>query len=210
MIRLAISVEGETEEEFVKSVLVPQLGLGGMECEPVLLKGNVTVPRLGGEMARLLDDHDFVTSLVDFYGFQNKQSHETPSTLETRIAAAIRTNVRQNYEPGRAFPYVQQYEFEALLFSDVNAFASLPRVSGRTIDGLKVIRDQFPTPEDINDSPDTAPSKRIQRVIPRYEKINHGNQVAEAIGLGRIRAECPRFNSWLAHLESLGSSSGFA
>ena len=179
MTRLAISVEGETEEEFVKSVLVHPLRLVDIECEPFLLKGNVTVPRLGGEMARLLDGRDFVTSLVDFYGFRDKQSQETPSALETRIAAAIRTNVRQNYELGRAFPYVQQYEFEALLFSDVNAFAGLPRVSGRTIDDLKAIHAQFPTPEDINDSPDTAPSKRIQRVIPRYKKIIYGNQVAE-------------------------------
>ena len=206
MIRLAVSVEGETEENFVNSVLAPLLQARGMEIEPVLLKGNVTVPRLGGEMARLLQNRDFVTSLVDFYGFRDKQHHETSTELEIRITTAVRTNIRYGYDPQRVLPYVQQHEFEALLFSDVSAFSVLPLASDGSIQALQEIRDQFLTPEDINDSPDTAPSKRIERVLRRYNKPSDGYVVAEEIGLDKIRAECPRFDEWVTRLEALDNT----
>ena len=78
MIRLAVSVEGQTEETFVKSVLAPQLRPSGVEPTPILLGnargsgdggGNVSIDRLTADMARLYWTHDAVTSLVDFYGF---------------------------------------------------------------------------------------------------------------------------------------------
>ena len=198
-------MEGETEEEFVNNVLAPLLRARGMEVEPVLLKGNVTVPRLGGEMARLLQGRDFVTSLVDFYGFWDKQHSETLAELKIRIATAVRTNTRQDYDPQKVLPYVQQHEFEALLFSDVSAFSVLPFASDSSVQALREIRSQFLTPEDIDDSPDTAPSKRIERVMRRYNKPRDGYVVAQEIGLDKIRAECPRFNEWLTVLEALGN-----
>jgi hypothetical protein len=170
VISLAISVEGRTEEEFVKQVLAPQLRGRGVKSEPSLLNGDVRVPRLGGEMARLLQSHDYVASFVDFYGFRDKGSRETPEELEGRIASAVRTNTPQGYDPQRVLPYVQQYEFEGLLFSDVNAFADLPGVSSDSVASLRAVRDQFQTPECINDNPDTAPSKRIARVLPGYKR----------------------------------------
>ena len=59
MIRLAISVEGQTEEEFTKGVLTTHLRSHGIETQPVLVGrargrvaggGNVSVGRLGSEM----------------------------------------------------------------------------------------------------------------------------------------------------------------
>ena len=74
MIRLAISVEGKTEEEFVKVVLAEHLRAKGVEPQPVLIGtgGNVTVQRLTSDMAKLYWSFDAVTSLVDFYGFRGK------------------------------------------------------------------------------------------------------------------------------------------
>ena len=43
MNRLAIVVEGETEEEFVKSVLAPHLRTREVEATPHLIGGNVTL-----------------------------------------------------------------------------------------------------------------------------------------------------------------------
>ena len=63
---------------------------------------------------------------------------------------------------------------------------------------------EFDTPEDINDSPTTAPSKRIKRLIPSYRKRLDGPPLAAEIGLNGIRSECPRFDAWLHRLESLG------
>ena len=131
-------------------------------------------------------------------------SQETPAALETRIATAVNTNIRGSYEQRQVFPYVQRYEFEGLLFSDVNAFAVLPIASEGSVQALYQIRSQFPTPEDVNDSPGSAPSKRIQQLIPRYRKRDHGYVIAKEIGLDKIRTECPRFGDWLSRVESLG------
>ena len=205
MIRLAISVEGQTEEEFVSTVLVDHLRPKGVESRPILLGGtggDVTVERLARDMARLYWSFDFVTSLVDFYGFRDKGS-ATVDELEKIIDEKVNDNVRRSWDQSRVFSYVQQHEFEGLLFSDVSAFAGLIDVPDGAVEVLREIRSQFPTPEDINDNSDTAPSKRIVELIPRYQKVVHGPVVAEEIGLEAIRAECPRFNAWVTRLEAL-------
>ncbi len=201
MIRLAISVEGRTEEEFVKEVLSGHLRIRGVEPQPVLLNGNVTLDRLGSDIAKLFWSFDFVTSLVDFYGFRDK-GDATPEELEQLIHGEVVAKINQSFDESRIFPYVQRHEFEGLLFSDVNAFDYLD-ISEETLDALRNIRSQFPTPEDINDNVDTAPSKRLKSLIPRYDKRVAGPLVALEIGLDRIRAECPRFNEWLVRLETL-------
>ena len=65
------------------------------------------------------------------------------------------------------------------------------------------VRDEFTTPEDINDSPVSAPSKRIENLVPGYEKPLLGTLAVLEIGLDIIRTECPHFAAWLDKLESL-------
>ena len=82
MIRLAISVEGQTEEDFVKSVLAGHLRMKDVETTPILLGrargtgdgGNVRIEPLTKEIVKLCQSFDSVTSLVDFYGFRDKRS----------------------------------------------------------------------------------------------------------------------------------------
>ena len=212
MTSLAIVVEGPTETEFVDKVLAPHLRERGVCPFPNSLDGHVFVARLASRIAGWLrpPGSDFVTSLVDFYGFRDKQSGETVGELQDRITVHIADEIRrsspQGYEPCRVIPYVQQHEFEALLFSDVNAVAAvLPRISQGSVAALRGVRCRYPTPEDINDDPDTAPSKQIERVIRGYNKRRHGYLVAEEIGLDKIRAECPRFNDWVTRLEALAN-----
>jgi hypothetical protein len=94
------------------------------------------------------------------------------------------------------------HEFEGLLFSDCAAFS---RGIGRPdLEApLRAIRQQFATPEEINDSPDTAPSKRVEALLPAYQKPLLGVLAVLEIGLLHIRAECPHFDAWLKQLESL-------
>ena len=204
MIRLAIAVEGETEEEFVKNVLAGRLRKTGVEPQAFLLGGDVTVSKLASEMAKLQWDFDRVTSLVDFYGFRDKGS-DTPKQLEQRIFQEVDLRVNRSWDQSRVFPYIQQHEFEALLFSDVAAFADAINAPAESVAELRRIRCRFHTPEDINDNSETAPSKRILGVIPRYKKVVDGSLIAEKMGLNTIRSECPRFNCWLERLESLGT-----
>ena len=109
---------------------------------------------------------------------------------------------QSNLDKRKIFPYIQQYEFEGLLFSNVESFGPIPGVDEECLANLDQVRQQF-EPEHINDSPTTAPSKRIEALIPTYNKHLHGLLIAGETGLDRIRNECPRFNEWLSHLESL-------
>ena len=62
---------------------------------------------------------------------------------------------------------------------------------------------EFPNPEEINNSSETAPSKRLIKAIPGYNKIVYGNIIAEQIGLQTIRDKCPLFNEWIKQLEQI-------
>lgn len=202
MIRLAVVVEGETEEEFVKSVLSPHLWEHGVEATPHLLGGNVTVERLASEMVNLFWSYDRVTSLVDFYGFRNRQDGSREE-LETRIHDEVSRNIRRSWDQSRVFPYVQLYEFEGLLFSDVTVFGKLLDRPPDLVEKLVAIRSHFETPEEINDNKATCPSKRIEGLMPTYQKRVDGPFLARSMGLSSIRNECPRFAEWIARLEAL-------
>lgn len=205
MKRVAIVVEGDTEEEFVKQVLQPHLGAHGVVAvamKPNSRGGNISVERLAPAMAKLSWNFDAVTSLVDFYEFKRKQPNETVEDLEARIDAAIPQHRPQQSHPMIQFAYVQRHEFEALLFADPAGFGVVPDLPHEAAQGLVQVGQQFATPEDINDHRDTAPSKRIQSFIPGYHKRLHGPLVASTIGLEVIRARCPRFHAWVTRLES--------
>ncbi|MBA7689443.1 hypothetical protein ES703_97950 [subsurface metagenome] len=93
------------------------------------------------------------------------------------------------------------HEFEALLFSDCEAFGRAighPELSAN----FQSIRNQFPSPEEIDDSPITAPSKRVEELVKGYQKPLLGALAIRDIGLDTIRDECPHFGEWLAHLEA--------
>ena len=147
-------------------------------------------------MRHLSKSFDAVTSLVDFYGFKEKGSK-----LQSELVEAIRNRISQ-FDETSVFPYVQLHEFEGRLFSNVEAFGKVLPIA--PLDELKSIRSAFDTPEEINDHSETAPSKRIEALIPRYRKTLHGPLVALEIGLGTMREECPRFDTWLGALEALG------
>jgi hypothetical protein len=106
-----------------------------------------------------------------------------------------------NFLASRFVPFVAMHEFEGLLCSDCKTFAeSIGRPELAT--KFQTIRDQFGTPEDINDTPTTAPSKRIEAIIPGYSKPFLGNIAALDIGVEKMREECPHFAEWLDTLES--------
>ena len=215
MIRLAVSVEGQTDEAFVKSVLAPHFQPLGVEPTPILLGsargsgvggGNVNMERLTTEMATLYWSFDVVTSLVDYYGFHGKGGKPIDD-LEQELNRQIQSNVSGQWDQRKVIPNVQRHEFEGLLFSNVNAFAAaMPGVPDWAIEQLGAIRTQFLTPEDINDNENTAPSKRIIDLIPSYRKRLHGPLVAGETGLAVLRHQCPRFNNWIERLESLATA----
>jgi hypothetical protein len=67
---------------------------------------------------------------------------------------------------------------------------------------FEAIRASVATPEEIDEGPESAPSKRIADLFPAYRKALHGPTTAARIGLDQIRKECPHFNEWLKKLEA--------
>lgn len=223
MIRLHVICEGQTEETFVNELLRAHLVPHGvLPCPSLIGKpghkgGNVNTERIVGDIRRRLlgDRTAYCTTFFDYYGldprFVGKEaaSRQTAivdkasaieDALKERLAAAVGENATRRF-----IPYIQMHEFEGLLFSDPDALAkglSVPQLTS----AFRKIRSAFSTPEEINDSPVTAPSKRILRMIPEYDKPVYGSIAALEIGLAPIRTQCKRFDQWLTLLEGLGAS----
>ena len=164
----------------------------------------MSVDRLANHLVQVRWNFDAVTSLVDFYGFRRK-ADATVEELEVQIEGAVAAKGGPDGGHRVVLPYVQKYEFEALLFSDVSPFGELRNAPDGVVAALRTVRDRFETPEDIDDGRETAPSKRIRAVMPRFDKARQGHTVAGNIGLAKIRAECPRFDAWVRRLEALGT-----
>jgi hypothetical protein len=104
----------------------------------------------------------------------------------------------------RFIPYIQLHEFEGLLFSELNVFIlQIPKNEIANYNELIQTINDNPNPELINDGKETAPSKRLMRIIKGYNKIVYGSLLAQEIGLEKIRNKCPRFNDWLNLLENV-------
>lgn len=211
MIRLAVAVEGATEEEFIKRVIQPHMLKKEVHIQPILLGksggargGNVEIHRIVSDISILAYDFDAVTTLVDYYGFR-KRGKLSVEELEDDIKKRALKNLGNHFNKKKLFPYVQKYEFEGLLFSDVAVFDQLPDATPNLLQKLRGIRKQFGTPEDINGNAATAPSKRISSVFPRYDKRVDGPRLIDKIGLLVLRKECRRFKSWIERIESLPS-----
>ena len=94
------------------------------------------------------------------------------------------------------------HEFEGLLFSRPEAFSFCIKLEGDILK-LKEIRDSHTSPEEIDDSPLTAPSKRILKIFPAYKKVLHGVNIAREIGMYAITSECKHFSDWVLRISSL-------
>lgn len=227
MPRLLVHVEGLTEESFVNEVLRDHLIGVGYESVSARIVGNARLRQRRGGIRPWLsvrkdivnhlkqDEGCLATTMVDFYGLPQVGDKAWPgraaaagiatsrkaSIVEEALAHDLNEQAGAQVDCSRFIPFVVVHEFEGLLFSNCRAFA---RGVGRSelAPHFKQIRDSFATPEDINDSPQNCPSKRVEALVPGYQKPLHGTLAVLEIGLAEIRAECPHFADWLARLES--------
>lgn len=220
MQRIHVICEGQTEEMFVNEVMGDYFQNRDIYLQPALLGkpghkgGNVQFQRVLNDIKlRLLGDTGaYCTTFLDFYGlpesFPGKAEALSCGDLNTKnqtISTAFTQQLEQRLGANamqRFIPYIQFYEFEGLLFSNPQALANESGHSELQQD-LQGIRDQFISPEHINNDPNTAPSKRIQALIDGYDKVTVGSLVALGIGLEQIRSECALFNSWIEALLAL-------
>lgn len=227
MKNLHIIVEGSSEETFVNDVLVKHFAALNIFVSARKIKTGWdrinNKPAKGGLLKYIKFRNDvlrwiqsdngrantFYTSFIDLYAFP--KDAESPYTAQIQSIvdpylkiAALETAIGQNISHRNFIPYVQLHEFEALLLVEPDRLLTMYPDGQTGITRLK--RDIGNTnPEEINESPQTAPSKRIIQYLPNYEgqKAQVGPLVAEDIGLNLLRQKCPHFNEWINKLENI-------
>lgn len=199
-INISIVCEGPTEVDFIKKKLNKEyFNPINISLKPIAinktahqqsLEGNISVDRLVTFVKKA--EFKIVTTLVDFYGFK-KTDKKTPHEIEEELEA----RVNQEF----FIPYLQVHETEALWFSDKNAIAGAKNANDQQQRMLSDIIQQYPNPEDINDSRETAPSKRLEKIFTDYKKIIDGNHIFDKISVKTMKSKCPRFAEWLDTIE---------
>lgn len=220
MIRVHIICEGATEEAFVNELMIPIFLEQGVALIPSQIGrpghkgGNVNMPRLMVDIkGRLLADKEcYCTTFLDYYGlpsvFPGKLESAHRSTAGDKfqiISDALKASVASLlgvYVTRRFIPYIQMHEFEGLLFSKPKILAQSLMDKNLEVPFCE-IRSCYSTPEDVNDSPNTAPSKRIEKLFPGYDKPIHPVIAAKEMGLEAICRECPLFHGWIKRLKQI-------
>ena len=191
--RLLVHVEGETEETFVNSVLCPHLAYQGYS--------SVAARFIGERRHRSQRGGGISWQSVRKGILIHLKGDTKAETIQNALAEDIRHHMGKAFNTDRFIPYVSMHEFEALLFSDCCSFADSighPEIG----DAMQSILNQFGDPEKIDDSQETAPSKRILSLIPTYDKVAMGAIAIQDIGLNDIRCHCRHFAHWLTRLEA--------
>ena len=215
---LNVVVEGQTEEEFVGKQLREHLAtfnvfvyarrvLTSRHGATFYRGGTTNYARAEKDIRNWLSQRGdaYVTTFFDLYGLPtdfpghaDSRRHQSGAMRAEVIEQALAASIGHH----RFIPFIQPHEFEALLFTDIEV---IDRGLALTNPGSRLahLRREIggTTPEDLNDSPQTAPSKRLLRL--GYEKTFHGPLIASEIGLPAIRAACPHFAAWLSQLEKL-------
>lgn len=214
---LHILVEGQTEEVVVREVIAPYFAKADTwvtwsihktrrpAAGPAMKGGLSHWPKLHRELGHLLRDTSItlLTTIFDYYAFPDdapgmrNRPQGSPYDGVQHVEKALYEAVGNR----RFLPNLVLHEIEAWVLADC---ARLSQVMGDPdcAKALSAIVQEASSPELVNDGPDTAPSKRILNVYPRYRKTIDGPLVIADAGLGSIRKSCPHMDQWLMTVET--------
>ena len=218
MNRLIIICEGQAEQEFSTSLLYDYfLSKDIIVQAPTIKKSNGGIVKwnvLKNEIEIYLknDKSAYVTTFIDYYGIGTNKGYpnnrnvsntnERRSIIEGMLEGMLNDIDLQLRD--RFIPYIQLHEFESLVFSDTNILLEFFENEDIVdIDYLNHTIKEYSDPELINNSEQTAPSKRILRIIPVYDKILDGKMILEEIGINELKSKCLGFNNWITRIEDV-------
>ena len=224
MIRAYVICEGQTEETFIRDVIAPILAHQQIYLIARLIPtsknnkgGALTYERVRRFVINSLKEENvFITTFIDLYALDNAFPSFSESQKQadiykkvTCLEQALKDDVvKENPSfASRFLPYIQPYEFEGLLFSDIVKLTEIETTWARTTNDLQAIRDGAETPEHINDGYETKPSARLEKFLkkPHYRKTFHGTLAIQAIGIDKLLAECKHFSEWYSQLIELNN-----
>lgn len=215
MKRLIIICEGATEQAFCNDVLRDYFLTKDILIEAPTIKhsngGIVAWDTLKKQIIRHLNEGNCTVSLlVDYYRIRD--SYHFPGWMESKGITSLYDRMHflfgqmaldmDEKQRQKFIPYIQLHEFEGLLFSDISVFPRNFTKEQLDFPQLERAVNDFNTPEEINNSPATAPSERLKKAISGYDKVTDGAFLALEIGLETIRKKCILFNEWIERLET--------
>ncbi|WP_020392660.1 DUF4276 family protein [Kribbella catacumbae] len=215
--QIAIVVEGQTESAFVSEILAPYLQPMNVYVTPVIVKtsrladgttfkgGGMVWKHYDNDIRRLLRASHLrcVSILVDFYAYPRNapgadccaRPHRPRRCTELRIAA-----MADAVADPRFVPHVVLHEFETWVIAAAmetshvlgdQAVAKRLQVQAQSVEG---------DVELLNDSSATAPSKRVLKSWPDYDKVTDGIEVIREAGLPVVMERCPGLSTWVDQL----------
>ena len=219
-IEIIAIVEGKTEQIFIERILAPYLGCRNIGVratqvsKPGQKGGDVRFSRVKKDLELHLKQRSdtYVTTLIDYYGTKEWPGLELIPTQASpaQIAQIINDSTKNmvaslfpDQQAERRFiPYIAVHEFEALLFSDVGILSCYLGIDPSIVE---TVITRCGSPEAINNSPMTAPSKRLNNWAPNqnFLKTTMGIPIAEAIGIEKMRENCPLFDIWIGKFEEI-------
>ena len=209
-----IYCEGQTEEAFINEVLYPYFIYIEIFVRPIICttKRTKTAKFKGGvsdyfkikkELTIICKQHqnEKITTMFDYYAIPSNtpgiDSQEADIFLRIKYIEKI---LEDDIGMPNLFFNLVLHEFEGLLFSKPDTFKTI--VDDNIVDDIIRIRNEFDTPEHINNSFETAPSKRLEKLIPNYPKVKNGTIISKEIGMDRIVSECNHFAKWIEKIRN--------
>jgi hypothetical protein len=225
---LNVLCEGQTEERFAKNVLKPYLKDWGTVVKTQLLLTNkkknirggmISYERTKTDLTLWIKQHGkktyethYFTTMFDLY----KLPDDFPGYEDAHKAADCYVVVKMLEESWGAdikfqhfIPYIQLHEFEALVFCGLEHLLEDYPDMEKEIEKLGRVTDACEgNPEKINNSPETAPSKRIIKSFEskhHYDKPKSGELVTGRVGIPVLKEKCRHFREWIERLEKIGT-----
>lgn len=221
MKNIYIYCESATEESFVNEILYPYFinANAGIIARPIVCATKRTVDRKykGGvnsyfkikrELAILCKSYppnEHIATMFDYYvmpadttgiGCDAANIFERSSFIEKEINADIGQH--------NCKFHLMLHEFEGLLFSQLQSFSLI--IGSDVVHRLQEIRDSFETPEHINNPSNTASSKRIETLLPKYANVKNGTLISKDMGIDVIIRQCPHFREWIQTITALAKA----
>lgn len=215
MKNIYIYCEGQTEESFVNEVLAPYLANLMIFVTPIVCttkrtasskhRGGVSdYNKIKNELKIICKSHknEFVTTMFDYYAMPtNTPNIDCTETDIYKRMRLIEQAIDHDIGQSNCFFNFMLHEFEAILFSSPDSFSEI--TDAVTVTKIREMRNDATSPEHINNSPETAPSKRLEKLIPNYAKVKNGAFLSKKIGIDIILKECAHFNSWIEKIKAL-------
>ena len=210
-----IYCEGQTEETFINNVLSPYFANMSIWVKPIVCttkrtpekkyRGGVSdYDKIKRELTLICKQHhnEIVTTMFDYYAMPGNTPMIdcTDTDIYSRIEK-IENAINQDIGLSNCHFNFSLHEFEGLLFSNPESFGLI--ADSGVVAKIQEMRDSAPSPEHINNSPETAPSKRLESLIPGYAKVKNGSILSQDMGIDAIMGNCKHFEAWIKKIISL-------